>query len=56
MPDYRELYFELFRATERAINTLVEAQQRCEEQYLQQTEDEGSGQMQEGWEAAPEED
>ena len=33
-PDYKELYLTLFRATERAINTLIEAQQRCEELYL----------------------
>ena len=36
--DYKELYLNLFRATERAINTLIEAQQRCEERYLEMTE------------------
>ena len=35
MPDYRELYLELFRATTRAIDILIEAQQWCEERYLQ---------------------
>ena len=38
--DYKELYLNLFRATERAINTLIEAQQRCEERYLEMTEPE----------------
>ena len=33
-PNYKELYFELFRATERAIRILIDAQQRCEETYL----------------------
>ena len=33
MPDDRELYFTLFRATEQAINTLIAAQQKCEELY-----------------------
>ena len=35
MPDYKELYFSLFRATEQAIQTLIAAQRECEEQYLQ---------------------
>ena len=30
MPDYKEMYFTLFRATEQAINTLIEAQRECE--------------------------
>ncbi len=34
MPDYQEMYFKLFRATERAINVLIAAQQECEELYL----------------------
>ena len=38
--DYKEPYLNLFRATERAINTLIEAQQRCEERYLEMTEPE----------------
>ena len=38
--DYKELYLNLFRATERAINTLIEAQQRCEEQILQEADQE----------------
>lgn len=38
MPDHKELYLRLFRATEEAINVLVEAQQLCEELYLQAEE------------------
>lgn len=38
MPDYKELYLGLFRATEKAINILVEAQQKAEEQYLSSPE------------------
>ena len=34
MPDYKELYLVLFRASEQAIRLLIEAQQRCEELYL----------------------
>ena len=32
--DYKELYLELFRATEAAIRLLIEAQRKCEEKYL----------------------
>lgn len=38
MPDYKELYIGLFRATEKAINILVEAQRKAEEQYLSSPE------------------
>ncbi len=34
MPDYKELYLDLMRATEQAIRTLVEAQQDCEDKIL----------------------
>lgn len=34
MADYQELYLELMRATEQAIRTLIEAQRRYEELYL----------------------
>lgn len=34
MPDYKEMYLTLMRATEKAIRTLIEAQQECEELYL----------------------
>ena len=34
MPDYKEMYLTLFRATEKAINCLIEAQKNCEEMYI----------------------
>ena len=34
MPDYKKMYLTLFRATEQAINTLIEAQRECEELYI----------------------
>lgn len=34
MPDYEKMYFRMFRATERAINILIEAQRECEELYV----------------------
>lgn len=40
MPDYKEMYLTLFRATERAINLLIDAQQECEEMYLNAPETE----------------
>jgi len=40
MPDYKEMYFALFRATEDAISHLIAAQQACEEMYLQSAEPE----------------
>ena len=32
------MYFDLFRATEKAINILIEAQQKCEEKYISSSE------------------
>lgn len=40
MPDYKEMYLEMFRETEKAINILIAVQQKCEEQYLESTEQE----------------
>ena len=34
MPNYKEMYYIMVRATEKAIQTLIEAQQHCEELYL----------------------
>ena len=34
MPDYKEMYLTLFRATEQAIRTLIAAQRECEELYV----------------------
>ena len=33
MPDYKEMYLTLFRATEQAVNVLIATQQECEELY-----------------------
>ena len=46
MPDYKELYLTMLTATEEAINRLIEAQQTCEELYIEsikeQKEQEGT--------------
>lgn len=34
MPDYKEMYLTMVRASEDAIHTLVQAQRKCEELYL----------------------
>lgn len=34
MPDYQEMYLEMVRETEKAINILINAQQKCEEMYI----------------------
>lgn len=34
MPDYKEMYLKMVRASERAIDLLIEAQRECEEMYL----------------------
>lgn len=34
MPDYKEMYLTMVRASEDAINTLIEAQRKCENMYL----------------------
>ena len=34
MPNYKELYLKLMRASEQAINLLIEAQRECEELYM----------------------
>ena len=35
MPDYRAMYLELMGSLEDAIDTLISAQKRCEELYMQ---------------------
>lgn len=40
MPDYKKMYLILFRATEQAINMLIEAQRECEELYISEPETE----------------
>ena len=34
MPDYQQMYLTMMRATEKALNILIEAQQACEELYI----------------------
>jgi len=34
MPDYKEMYLEMVRETEKAINILIDVQRRCEEMYV----------------------
>ena len=36
MIDYKELYLTMFRATEKAMNILAEAQRECEELYCEE--------------------
>ncbi|MPN63724.1 hypothetical protein SDC9_211490 [bioreactor metagenome] len=40
MPDYKEMYFKIFKASEQAINILVSAQRECEELYVSSQEPE----------------
>lgn len=40
MPNYKEMYLHMARETEKAIRILIEAQQRCEELYIESTEPE----------------
>ena len=39
MIDYKELYLKMFRATEKAMNILAEAQRECEELYCEEPGD-----------------
>lgn len=34
MDDYREMYYHLAHATEKAVRLLIQAQQECEDLYL----------------------
>ena len=34
IPDYKEMYFNLFRASEEALDILIAAQQKCVEMHL----------------------
>ena len=40
MADYKEMYLTMVRATECAINMLIEAQQKCEDIYINAFSDE----------------
>lgn len=37
MPDYKKMYLRMFRASEEAINLLIQAQRECEELFLEDT-------------------
>ncbi len=34
MPNYKEMYFDMVRETEKAINILIQVQRKCEELYI----------------------
>lgn len=36
VPDYKKMYLEMMRETEKAINILIAAQRRCEEIHIGQ--------------------
>ena len=40
MPDYKEMYLKLFRASEEAVDLLIAAQRECEELYVNAPEPE----------------
>ena len=40
MPDYKEMYLTLMRAVEGALNLLIDAQQKCEQMYIEDKESE----------------
>ena len=37
--NYKEMYLELMRATEKAINILIQAQRDCQEKCISESED-----------------
>lgn len=43
MPDYQKMYYEMVRETERAINILINAQQKCEEMYIEESDESTEG-------------
>ncbi len=40
MPDYKEMYLKIFRASEQAVSILIAAQQECEEHYISSSDPE----------------
>lgn len=42
MPDYQQMYLEMVRETERAINILIDAQRKCEEKYIKTSDLKGN--------------
>ena len=39
MPDYKKMYIELLHEVEETIQKLIEAEQKCEEIYINTSED-----------------
>ncbi len=37
-PDYKKMYLKLFRASEEAVNLLIQVQRECEELYISSPE------------------
>lgn len=42
MPDYKEMYLSLMRETEKAISILIQAQELCEEIYINENKETSS--------------
>ena len=40
MPDFEEMYYTLMRASEEALRIMIEAQKKCEEMYVSNSESE----------------
>lgn len=40
MPDYKEMYLKMVRASEEAVNILIAAQRECEDMYISAEETE----------------
>lgn len=40
MPDYKEMYLTMMRATEGTLNLLIDAQRKCEQIYIEDKESE----------------
>ena len=55
MADYKDLYFEMVRACERAINLLIAAQRECEERCISSPEPRLSALFEEEQKSAKEE-
>ena len=43
MENYKEMYETMVRASEKAMNIIIEAQRKCEEMYLTAGDSEGEG-------------
>lgn len=39
MPDYKEMYFTMLAASEKAIRIIIEAQRECEDMYINADDD-----------------